>query len=101
MDRDTEYLRDRIDYLERMLEHCLAHIQSLEARVAELERRPVVVAPAEEAPERTREVRAAQFVEDWVEVMEGSHRYRFVTERQSEVLGAFFPELKRSRTPRG
>jgi hypothetical protein len=94
MDRDTEYLRERVEYLERMLEHCLSHINCLEARMAELERRPVVMPPAEEAPERARDPRT-RFVEEWVEVIEGSSRQRFVTEGAREMLGQFFPDLNR------
>src|SRR5439155_25192048 len=39
MQREIEYLRQQCEYLERMVETCLSHISSLEARVAELERR--------------------------------------------------------------
>ena len=88
MDRDTEYLRQQIDYLERMLENCLSHISSLEARVAELERRPVALPPAEEATERSRD-RRTRFVEEWAEVVESTeaHRLVFVSNRKGPRSG--------------
>jgi hypothetical protein len=51
MEREVEYLRQQCEYLERMLEHCLACISSLETRVAELERRPVLLSLPDE-PEK-------------------------------------------------
>lgn len=48
MEREVEFLRQQVEYLERVLETSLARIASLEARVAELERRPVAIVPAEE-----------------------------------------------------
>jgi hypothetical protein len=50
-EREIDHLRQRVEHLERMLEHCLCQLSCMEARVAELERRPVVV-PAPEAPSR-------------------------------------------------
>ena len=48
MDRELEFLRQQCEYLERMLQNCLSHISSLEARVAELERRPVAISIPDE-----------------------------------------------------
>jgi len=48
MDREIEFLRHQCEYLERMLQNCMSHITSLEARVAELERRPVAIAIPED-----------------------------------------------------
>ena len=50
MDREIEFLRHQCEYLERMLQNCMSHISSLEARVAELERRPVAIATPEAQP---------------------------------------------------
>jgi hypothetical protein len=50
-EREIDHLRQRVEHLERMLEHCLCHLSCMEARVAELERRPVAV-PAPQAPSR-------------------------------------------------
>ena len=50
MEREIEFLRHQCEYLERMLQNCMSHISSLEARVAELERRPVAIAIPEEPP---------------------------------------------------
>jgi hypothetical protein len=49
VEREMEFLRQQIGYLERVLETCMARISSLEAQVAELERRPVVIVRSEEA----------------------------------------------------
>ena len=51
-----------------MLENCLSHISSLEARVAELERRPVVVPPPEQVRKGTPAAGTdrTRFVEEWV-----------------------------------
>ena len=48
MEREMEFLRQQIDYMERMLETCMARISSLEAQVAELERWPVAIVRSEE-----------------------------------------------------
>ena len=48
MEREMEFLRQQIDYLERMLETCVSRISSLEAQVAELERQPVAFVRSEE-----------------------------------------------------
>ena len=54
MEREVQFLRQQIEYLDRMLETCLARISSLETQVAELQRRPVLRAsvpfPAEALP---------------------------------------------------
>jgi hypothetical protein len=47
-----EFLRQQIEYMHRMLETCMARICSLEAQVAELERRPVAI-PVPEEPEKS------------------------------------------------
>jgi hypothetical protein len=48
MEREVEYLRHQCEYLERMLENCMSCLSSLEARVVELERRPVAIALPDE-----------------------------------------------------
>jgi hypothetical protein len=53
MEREIEFLRQQVEYLERLLETCMAHITTLETRVAELERRPVALLPPEERASRT------------------------------------------------
>jgi hypothetical protein len=81
MDRDLDFMRQQVEYLERVLENCMAHIASLEARVAELERRPVAVPPLQEAGEQPRSRRSVE-EEELVEVFHGattfweSPRYR-------------------------
>jgi hypothetical protein len=50
MEREVEFLRQQIDHiLVRVLETAMSWISSLEARVAELERRPVAIVRAEES----------------------------------------------------
>jgi hypothetical protein len=54
MDRELEFVREQVGYLERMVENCMAYISSLETRVAELERRPVAILTRGEGRERER-----------------------------------------------
>jgi hypothetical protein len=54
VEREMEFLRQQIEYMHRMLETCMARIGSLEAQVAELERRPVAITVPEEPEKRAR-----------------------------------------------
>jgi prefoldin subunit 5 len=56
MEREIEFLRQQIEYLDRMLETCTARISSLEAQVAELQRRPVAIVSPKEREKKSHEV---------------------------------------------
>jgi cell division septum initiation protein DivIVA len=43
MEREIEFLRQQIEYLERTLETCMSRISALEAQAAELKRRPAFI----------------------------------------------------------
>jgi chromosome segregation ATPase len=55
MESEMEFLRQQIETMHRMLETCMARICSLEAQVAELERRPVAIVSPEEPHQKARE----------------------------------------------
>lgn len=69
MEREVEFLRLQVQYLERMLETCMGYLSSLEARVAELERRPVAVQPPEEVSKHVGSLRSHK---EPVELLESS-----------------------------
>lgn len=56
MEGEIQFLRQQIEYLDRMLETCLARISSLEMQVAELQRRPVAIVSPEEREKIARAV---------------------------------------------
>jgi hypothetical protein len=85
MERELEFLRQQVEYLERMLENCMAHLSTLEARVAELERRPVVVSVSE-LPAKERVPRLSQ-----IEVLEWGERYQSVTPVPEDLALSFLP----------
>jgi hypothetical protein len=97
MEREIEFLRQKVEYLERLLESCMAHITTLETRVAELERRPVALLPAEASTSRTS--RSSYSYRE--EVLELFERAAATSERDpAELVGPALWEWQRSRRQR-